>query len=255
MSVPPRRRLPERPSLEQLRKQAREHLDTLRAADPSVNLAAAQHASRASTVSRVGRSWYTTSNCMQPANRMVQPAELKSDQKLLWSPGRRERRSIRPSSMGTMTSRSSFSSAAPFRPAVESSGDSALWVAQERRPDKRMEQLLLSYGATPTKRDPGEDWPTRAHNWLRISPLHEAARKGDLLEAKKLLEAGADLRARDEHLRSTPLAWAAKYGQLEMVKFLLQHGAPKSLPDDPEWATPLAWATKRGHDEIARLLS
>ena len=44
MSVPPRRRLPERPSLEQLRKQAKEHLDTLRAADPSVKLAAAQHA-------------------------------------------------------------------------------------------------------------------------------------------------------------------------------------------------------------------
>ena len=44
MSVPPRRHLPERPSLEQLRKQAREHLDTLRATDPSVNLAAAQHA-------------------------------------------------------------------------------------------------------------------------------------------------------------------------------------------------------------------
>ena len=44
MSIPPRRHLPERPSLEQLRKQAREHLNTLRAADPSVNLAAAQHA-------------------------------------------------------------------------------------------------------------------------------------------------------------------------------------------------------------------
>ena len=87
---------------------------------------------------------------------------------------------------------------------------------------------------------PGEDWPTRAHNWLRISPLHEAARKGDVAEAKKLLEAGADLTARDEHLRSTPLAWAAKFGQLEMVKFLLERGAPKSLPDDPPWATPLA---------------
>ena len=63
-------------------------------------------------------------------------------------------------------------------------------------------------------------------------------------EAKKLLEAGADLTARDEHLRSTPLAWAAKFGQLEMVKFLLGRGAPKSLPDDPDWATPLAWATQ-----------
>jgi ankyrin repeat protein len=140
-------------------------------------------------------------------------------------------------------------------PPVESSGD-ALWVSREFRPNTRMEQLLLSYGATPTPAHAAEeDWPTRALNWLRISPLHEAARKGDVQEAKKLLEAGADLTARDEHLRSTPLAWAAKFGQLEMVKFLLRHGAPKSLPDDPEWATPLAWATKRGHDEIARLLS
>jgi ankyrin repeat protein len=118
-----------------------------------------------------------------------------------------------------------------------------------------METLLLSYGATPTRERQEEDWPTRAHNWLRISPLHEAARKGDVREAKKLLESGAHLTARDEHLRSTPLAWAAKYGQLEMVKFLLRRGAPKTLPDDPSWATPLAWAIRRGHDNIARLLS
>ena len=44
MSLTPSRHLPERPSLEQLRKQAREHLDTLRAADSAVTLAAAQHA-------------------------------------------------------------------------------------------------------------------------------------------------------------------------------------------------------------------
>jgi ankyrin repeat protein len=139
-------------------------------------------------------------------------------------------------------------------PPVESSGD-ALWVSRELRPDKRMEELLLSYGARPTEGHTGEEWPARALNWLRISPLHEAARKGDVPEATKLLEAGADLTARDEHLRSTPLAWAAKFGQLEMVEFLLRHGAPKCLPDDPEWATPRAWATRRGHDEIAKLLT
>jgi ankyrin repeat protein len=139
-------------------------------------------------------------------------------------------------------------------PPVESSGD-ALWVSREWRPDKRMEQLLLSYGATPRQERPDEEWPTREHNWLRISPLHEAARNGDVERARTLLDAGADLTARDEHLRSTPLAWAAKYGRLEMVTFLLERGAPKSLPDDPPWATPLAWATRRGHDEIARILS
>jgi ankyrin repeat protein len=139
-------------------------------------------------------------------------------------------------------------------PPVESSGD-ALWWSRERRPDKRMEQLLLSYGAKPTKGHTGEDWPQEAYNWLRISPPHQAARKGDVPEAKKLLEAGADLTARDEHLRSTPLAWAAKFGQLEMVKFLLGRGTPKSLPDDADWATPRAWAIRRGHEEVARLLS
>jgi ankyrin repeat protein len=138
-------------------------------------------------------------------------------------------------------------------PPVESSGD-ALWVSQEWRPDKRMEQLLLSYGAKPTKGHTGEDWPEGAHNWLRISPLHEAARTGDVPKAKRLLDAGADLTARDEHLRSTPLAWAAKFGQLEMVKFLLDRGAPKSLSDDPPWATPLAWANRRGRDDVAKLL-
>jgi ankyrin repeat protein len=137
-------------------------------------------------------------------------------------------------------------------PPVESSGD-ALWVSRKWRPDERMEQLLLSYGARPAEEQQDEHWPTPSHNWLRISPLHQAARKGDLKEARKLLDAGADLTARDEHLRSTPLGWAAKYGQLDMVRFLLERGAPKSLPDDPPWATPLAWASKRGHDEIAKL--
>ena len=139
-------------------------------------------------------------------------------------------------------------------PPVESSGD-ALWVSREFRPDKRMEELLLAYGATPTQEHEDERWPTGYYNWLLITPLHQAARKGDLQEAEKLLEAGADLTARDDHLRSTPLAWAAKYGQLEMVRFLLQRGAPKSLPGDPPWATPLAWAARRGHVEIAKLLS
>jgi ankyrin repeat protein len=138
-------------------------------------------------------------------------------------------------------------------PPVESSGD-ALWVSRQWRPDRRMEQLLLSYGASPTKGHAGEDWPEESHNWLRISRLHQAARKGDVKEAKKLIDAGADLTARDEHLQSTPLAWAAKFGRLEMVRLLLERGAPKRLDDDPSWATPLAWALRRGHHDVANLL-
>lgn len=138
-------------------------------------------------------------------------------------------------------------------PPVESSGD-ALWVSRKWRPDKRMEELLLSHGAKPAPENTDENWPKDQFNWLRISPLHHAARTGDVAKAKELLKAGADLNARDDHLRSTPLAWAAKFGQLKMVKFLLKRGAAKQLPDDPEWATPLAWALKRGHTDVAALL-
>lgn len=53
-------------------------------------------------------------------------------------------------------------------PPVESSGD-ALWIAREWRPDRRIEELPLSYGATPETKRPDEDWPTREYNWLRIS--------------------------------------------------------------------------------------
>ena len=82
------RRLPERPSLEQLRKQAKEHLDTLRAADPSVKLAAAQHALARAYGFESWPKLVHHVESIQPATRMLQPAELKSDQKLMWSQGR-----------------------------------------------------------------------------------------------------------------------------------------------------------------------
>jgi ankyrin repeat protein len=123
-----------------------------------------------------------------------------------------------------------------------------------------MEELLLSYGATPIqpkpsppKPDGGAEEKPKA-NWLGITPLHNAAKAGDVAKAKTLLKAGADIHARDDHNRSTPLAWAARFGQLEMAKFLLRHGAARTLPDDPSWATPRAWALRRGHAKIAKLL-
>jgi hypothetical protein len=83
MSASPKRLLPERPSLEQLRKQAKEHLVTLRAADPSATLAIAQLA----LAREYGfDSWPKLVHhveSIRPADRMLQPAALKSDQKLL----------------------------------------------------------------------------------------------------------------------------------------------------------------------------
>ena len=88
MSVPPIRHLPARPSLEQLRKQAKEHLQTLRTTDSSATLSAAQHA----LAREYGfESWPKLVHhveSLQPDRQMLQPAELKADQPLTWSAGR-----------------------------------------------------------------------------------------------------------------------------------------------------------------------
>jgi ankyrin repeat protein len=108
---------------------------------------------------------------------------------------------------------------------------------------RELNELLFAHGMNPSQPD-----------WLRITPLHQFARKGDVENALLFLEHGADVHARDEDICSTPLGWASKFGKTEMVNLLLKHGATPHLPDDPPWATPLAWASRRGHAEIAELL-
>jgi RNA polymerase sigma factor (sigma-70 family) len=92
-------------------------------------------------------------------------------------------------------------------------------------------------------------------NWLRITPLHVFAERGDVESAAIFIDHGADLHARDEEHRSTPLGYAAMAGQTRMVEFLLRRGARPTVPEDPPWATPLAWATRRGHHDIVRVLT
>ena len=108
---------------------------------------------------------------------------------------------------------------------------------------REINELLFQHGMDPNRPD-----------WLRITPLHRFAKKGEIEKAAIFIEHGADLNARDEDICSTPLGWAAKFGKAEMVEFLLSRGAKPNLPDDPPWATPLAWATRRGHSEVVALL-
>ncbi len=108
-------------------------------------------------------------------------------------------------------------------------------------------RLLLSRGMNP-------DLP----NWLNATPLHDLCgldgrgrpRPHRVQCARMLLDAGANIHARDDEFRSTPLAWAARNNLLDMVELLLSRGAATSLPDDRPWATPLAWASRRGHARI-----
>ncbi len=108
---------------------------------------------------------------------------------------------------------------------------------------RELTELLFAHGMNPSQPD-----------WLRMTPLHHFARKGDMEKAAIFTDHGADLDARDEDICSTPLGWAAKFGKTLMVELLLKRGAKPNLPDDPPWATPMAWATRRGHQQVVELL-
>ena len=116
-----------------------------------------------------------------------------------------------------------------------------------------MLRTLLAHGMSPD-----------LMNWQHQTLLHlvcqapEDRRRdktdGAVERAAILLDAGANISARDDEYRSTPLAWAARTNGVEMVEFLLARGAPTNLPDDEPWATPLAWAERRQHGAVVSIL-
>jgi ankyrin repeat protein len=118
-----------------------------------------------------------------------------------------------------------------------------------------MLRTLLAHGMSPD-----------VMNWQRQTLLHHICRHPEMKrwissgaddaiqKAAILLDAGADVSARDEQYRSTPLAWAARSGAVEMVRFLLSRGVPTEHPGDDPWATPLAWAERRQHANVVSIL-
>jgi len=109
---------------------------------------------------------------------------------------------------------------------------------------REMAELLFTHGMDPNR-----------PNWLRKTPLHDFAQRGDIEAAALYLDHGADIEARDEERCWTPLAWAAAEGRIRMVEFLLRRGARVDDPGGPPWAKPVAVATRRGHDAIVRMLT
>ncbi len=74
--------------------------------------------------------------------------------------------------------------------------------------------LLVQYGADVDAQG----------NIKQSTPLHAAARRGNLLAARALLDCGANLEAHDSE-GDTPLRRAINCGKAEMVAFLLSRGA------------------------------
>ncbi|MBS2040152.1 ankyrin repeat domain-containing protein [bacterium] len=79
----------------------------------------------------------------------------------------------------------------------------------------------------------------------RVHPLHVAAAWGKRESLLELLDAGADLNARDPR-GWTPLFWCAFAGKTKLMEALIKRGADVNLRDD-HGRTPLHVAAEAGH--------
>ena len=107
--------------------------------------------------------------------------------------------------------------------------------------------------------------------------LHHAALSNDRAMVTFLLEAGADLNARDDTYQMTPIGWANEEGHEGMVRFLYDRGAEIDLHQAAAYGlldhvreavkhtrrqvnalmggwTPLQLATLWGHPDVVELL-
>lgn len=104
--------------------------------------------------------------------------------------------------------------------------------------------VLLEAGANPR---------LEAHNYLHVQPIHSAAAGRNVHIVEKLLEAGADVNAAQQH-EFTALHAAAQEGLEDMARMLVRHGADRSALDD-KGRTPADLAASNGHAALAELLA
>ena len=84
------------------------------------------------------------------------------------------------------------------------------------------------------------------------SPLHVALSNGHMKVACRLLECGADVKARNKD-KETPLHLASKGGHLEVARILIERGADMSAQDEDS-QTPLHLASQVGRLNVTRML-
>lgn len=87
---------------------------------------------------------------------------------------------------------------------------------------------------------------------LKLPALHQAARRGNLTQVKKLLKGKAKVNEANE-FGDTPIMWAAYEGNASVVAYLIAVGANVKAADK-EKTTPLHLATMGGHCEIVAAL-
>ncbi len=106
--------------------------------------------------------------------------------------------------------------------------------------------LVVPMGGTTIKYTQGDDLKP---------PFFLAIVGGEREAVKVLLKDGndPDLVSMRGRMHETPLHWAARHGQMDVVELLLAHNADVNAKDR-EGETPLQWAVTDGKTEVAELL-
>ena len=85
--------------------------------------------------------------------------------------------------------------------------------------------------------------------------LADAARQGDEVAVRSLLNDSITPNTTHAGHGRTPLSWAAEMGHEGVIKLLLEFNADVDKADERDGGrTPLSWATEMGHEGVIRLL-
>lgn len=188
----PSSNLPERASLEYLKKLAKERLAALRAIDPAAKLADAQLA-----VAR--EHGFASWRALKAEVDRRRAPDLAAFFQACEAGDVGALRELLQQDSGLVRERSS-------------EGSTGLHQAA-RHPDAV--RLLIEHGADPNARDMGDN----------ASPLHFAAAFGSLESTRILLDAGADVHGTGDVHKGGVIGWASREGNEAVVELLLARGA------------------------------
>jgi len=184
--------LPERASLEYLKKLAKERLGALRAADEDAKLADAQLA----IAREYGFPSWRALKAEIDRRRAPNVAEFRAACQSGDVDALRRLLTIDPAL------------------ARERIGGGATGLHLSARHPAAM-RLLLEHGADPNARDRDDN----------ATPLHVAAANGNLEGVRMLLDAGADVRGRGDAHDGDVIGWASRDGNQAVIDVLLERGA------------------------------